>query len=294
MKDFQGKIAVVTGAASGIGRALAEKCIQEGMKVVLADVEEHALNRAADELKDLGGGVLAVRTDVSSAEQVEALAQQAFAAYGAVHLLFNNAGVGAGTTVWESSLADWQWVLGVNLWGIIHSIHYFVPRMLAQNEQGYIVYSASSVGVVAHAGLGVYRTSKHAAVSLTETLQLELAERGTNIKASVLCPEWVNTRILESERNRPDALQNNASDQQITPEMLTALQTLYQDIQRGLPPAQVATIVFEAIREEKFYIFTHPTTKLGAQVRMEDLINERQPRDVMKLATYGQNQTDAS
>jgi NAD(P)-dependent dehydrogenase (short-subunit alcohol dehydrogenase family) len=247
----------------------------------------------ADELKDLGGDVLAVRTDVSSAEQVEALAQQAFATYGAVHLLFNNAGVGAGTTVWDSSLADWQWVLGVNLWGIIHGIHYFVPRMLAQSEQGYIVNTASSEGVVAHAGLGIYRTSKHAAVSLSETLQLELAERGANIKASVLCPEWVNTRILESERNRPDALQNNASDQQITPEMLTALQTLYQDIQRGLPPAQVATIVFDAIREEKFYIFTHSTTKIGAQVRMEDLINERQPRDVVKLARYGQNQTEA-
>ena len=293
MKDFQGKTAVVTGAASGIGRALAEKCIQEGMKVVLADVEEHALDRAADELKDLGGDVFAVRTDVSSAEQVESLAQQAFATYSAVHLLFNNAGVGAGSTVWESSLADWQWVLGVNLWGIIHGIHYFIPRMLARNEQGYIVNTASSEGVVAHAGLGVYRTSKHAAVSLSETLALELAERGANIKASVLCPEWVNTRILESERNRPDALQNTG-DQQITPEMLTALQTLYQDIQRGLPPAQVATIVFDAIREEKFYIFTHPTTKMGAQVRMEDLINERQPRDIVKLAAYGRNQTDAS
>ena len=292
MKDFQGKTAVVTGAASGIGRALAEKCIQEGMKVVLADVEENALNKAADELKALGGDVLAVQTDVSNAEQVEALAQKAFAAYNAVHLLFNNAGVGAGTTVWDSSLADWQWVLGVNLWGIIHGIHYFVPRMLAQNEPGYVVNTASSEGVVTHAGLGIYRTSKHAAVSLTETLALELAERGANIKVSVLCPEWVNTRILESERNRPDTLQNTG-EQPITPEMLTAIQTLYQAIQRGLPPAQVAAIVFDAIREEKFYIFTHPTTKIGAQVRMEDLINERQPRDIMKLAAYGRDQTDA-
>ncbi|MBA2680301.1 MAG: SDR family NAD(P)-dependent oxidoreductase, partial [Ktedonobacteraceae bacterium] len=229
----------------------------------------------------------------SSAEQVEALAQQAFSTYGAVHLLFNNAGVGAGTTVWDSSLADWQWVLGVNLWGIIHGIHYFIPRMLAQNEEGYVVNTASSEGVVAHAGLGVYRTSKHAAVSLSETLALELADRGANIKASVLCPEWVNTRILESERNRPDALQN-AGELQITPEMLAGLQTLYQDIQKGLPPAQVAVIVFDAIREEKFYIFTHSTTKLGAQVRMEDLIHERQPRDILKLAAYGRNQTDAS
>ena len=295
MKDFQGKTAVVTGAASGIGRALTEKCIQEGMRVVLADVEATALNRAAEELKASGGDVLAVQTDVSNAEQVEVLAQKAFATYNAVHLLFNNAGVGAGTNVWDSSLADWQWVLGVNLWGIIHGIHFFVPRMLAQNEQGYIVNTASSEGVVAHAGLGIYRTSKHAAVSLTETLALELAEQGANIKASVLCPEWVNTRILESERNRPALLQNTASNQQISPEMLAAIQALYQAIQKGLPPSQVATIVFDAIREEKFYIFTHPTTRSGAQVRMEDLINERQPRDIMKLAAlYGNNQTDAS
>ena len=294
MKDFQGKTAVVTGAASGIGRALAEKCIQEGMRVVLADVEETALNRAAEELKALGGDVLAVQTDVSSTEQVEALAQKAFVTYNAVHLLFNNAGVGAGTNVWDSSLADWQWVLGVNLWGIIHGIHFFVPRMLAQNEQGYVVNTASSEGVVAHAGLGIYRTSKHAAVSLTETLALELAEQGANIKASVLCPEWVNTRILESERNRPALLQNTASNQQISPEMLTAIQALYQAIQKGLPPSQVATIVFDAIREEKFYIFTHPTTKLGAQVRMEDLINVRQPRDIMKLAASLSDQSGIS
>ncbi len=294
MKDFRGKTAVITGAASGIGRALAEKCAQEGMKVVLADVEEYALNKAADELKALGGDVLAVQTDVSKAEQVEALAEKSFATYNAVHLLFNNAGVGAGTTIWDTSLADWQWVLGVNLWGVIHGIHSFVPRMLVQNEQSYIVNTASSEGVVAHTGLGAYRTSKHAVVSLSETLALELAERGANIKASVLCPEWVNTRILEAERNRPDSLQNTASDQQISPEMLTALQALYQAIQAGLPPSQVASIVFDAIREEKFYIFTHPTTKAGAQVRMEDLINERQPRDVVKLASYGRNQTEVS
>ncbi|GAC1364147.1 MAG: hypothetical protein NVS2B12_08230 [Ktedonobacteraceae bacterium] len=290
MKDFRGKTAVVTGAASGIGRALAEKCVQEGMKIVLADVEEQALHKAADELKARGGDVLAVQTDVSKAEQVEALAQKAFATYSGVHLLFNNAGVGAGANVWESSLADWQWVLGVNLWGIIHGIHFFVPRMLAQNEPGHIVNTASSEGVVAHAGLGIYRTSKHAAVTLSETLALELAERGDKLKASVLCPEWVSTRILESERNRPPELQNNATNQQITPEMLAALQTLYHAIQTGLPPSQVATIVFEAIREERFYIFTHPTTKIGIQVRMEDMLNERQPRDIIKLAQYGGSQ----
>src|SRR5437588_10408324 len=142
MKEFQGKVAVVTGAASGIGRALATRCAQEGMKVVLADIEEQALMQASQELHDTGASVLAVQTDVSKAGDVEALAQQAFDTYGAVHLLFNNAGVGTGMTVWESSLADWQWVLGVNLWGVIHGIHYFGPRMLAQDSEGHIVNTA--------------------------------------------------------------------------------------------------------------------------------------------------------
>src|SRR5947209_9479118 len=168
MKDFQGKVAVVTGAASGIGRALAEKSAQEGMKVVLADVEESALRQAEEELKTSGAEVVAVRTDVSQAQEVEALAQQAFATFGAVHLLFNNAGVGAGTTVWESSLADWQWLLGVNLWGVIHGVHFFVPRMLAQDSEGHIVNTASSAGLVASSGLGMYTVSKHGVVTLSE------------------------------------------------------------------------------------------------------------------------------
>ena len=283
MQDFKGKVAVVTGAASGIGRALAEKCVKEGMRVVLADVEEQALRQAENELKAMGADVLAVRTDVSKAEQVEALAQQAFTTYGAVHLLFNNAGVGAGTTIWESSLDDWQWVLGVNLWGVIHGIHFFVPRMLAQNEEGYIVNTASSAGFVAHAGNGTYKASKHAVVSLSETLFLELAERGTQLKTSILCPEWVQTRIMESGRNRPAELSNAATDRQMSSETLSAIQKQFQEIQRGMQPAQVADITFDAIREERFYIFTHQTTKLGANARMEDILKESSPRDVLKL-----------
>ena len=155
MKDFQGKVSVVTGAASGIGRALAEKSAQQGMKLVLADVEENALKQAETELRGIGADVLAVQTDVSKATDVEELAQQAFDTYGAVHLLFNNAGVGAGTTIWESSLTDWQWVLGVNLWGVIHGVHYFVPRMLAQGSEGHIVNTASSAGLIASSGLGI-------------------------------------------------------------------------------------------------------------------------------------------
>ncbi len=282
MKDFHGKVAVVTGAASGIGRALAEKCAQEGMKVVLADFEEGALKQAEEELKASGAEVLAMHTDVSLAADVEALAQQAFATYGAVHLLFNNAGVGAGTTVWESSLADWQWVLGVNLWGVIHGIHSFVPRMLAQDTEGHIVNTASSAGLIASSGLGVYKVSKHGVVALSETLALELEERAVKIKASVLCPSWVNTRIMEAERNRPESLQNPSSEQNIGPEAAAKLQAVQQFVQTGMAPSQVAEIVFDAIRQEKFYILTDPVTKKLVQLRMEDILQERNPTDIFR------------
>jgi NAD(P)-dependent dehydrogenase (short-subunit alcohol dehydrogenase family) len=278
MKDFQRKVAVITGGASGIGRALAEKCVQEGMIVVLADVEEQALYRAAEELRALGGEIRPVQTDVSSAASVEALAVDAFTTYGAVHLLFNNAGVGAGSTVWESSLEDWQWVLGVNLWGVIHGVHYFVPRMLAQNEACHIVNTASAAGLIAGSGLGVYKVSKHSVVTLSETLALELAEREANIKVSVLCPEWVDTRIGEAERNRPVPLQNAASDGAEAAGMLALAQVL----KAGLKPAQVAEAVFGAIREEKFYIITHPTTRVAVQMRMDDIINDRMPRNTWR------------
>src|SRR5437016_1570978 len=284
MKDFQGKVAVVTGAASGIGRALAGKSAHEGMKVVLADVEESALKKAEEELQASGAQVLAVRTDVSQADEVEALAKITFETYGAVHLLFNNAGVGAGTTVWESSLADWQWVLGVNLWGVIHGIHYFVPRMLAQDSEGHIVNTASAAGLISSSGLGIYKVSKHGVVTLSETLALELAVRGAKIKASVLCPEWVNTRIMESERNRPEALQNAPEEQHMNPDVVAGIQEVMRQLaQAGLTPSQVAEIVFEAIGQERFYIFTHPTTKLAVQLRMENILQERMPSDLFQL-----------
>jgi len=284
MKDFQDKVAVVTGAASGIGRALAEKSAQEGMKVVLADVEESALKQAEEELKASGAQVLAVRTDVSQADEVEVLAQKTFDTYGAVHLLFNNAGVAAGTTVWESSLADWQWVLGVNLWGVIHGIHFFVPRMLAQDTEGHIVNTASSAGLISHSGLGIYKVSKHGVVTLSETMALELAARGAKLKASVLCPEWVNTRIIDAERNRPQALQSALEEQHMSPEMAAMVQAMRQLIQAGLPASQVAEMVFDAIRQEKFYILTHPTTKQAVQLRMEDILQERMPTDIFRAA----------
>lgn len=284
MKDFHGKVAVITGAASGIGRALAEKSAQEGMKVVLADFEVDALKKAEEELKASGADVLAVRTDVSQAGDVEVLAQQAFATYGAVHLLFNNAGVGAGTTVWESSLADWQWVLGVNLWGVIHGIHFFVPRMLAQDSEGHIVNTASSAGLVSSAGLGIYKVTKHGVVSLSETLAHELRAKGAKISASVLCPWWVNTNIAESERNRPANLQNTEGEKPVGPETEAALQAVRQAIQAGMAPSQVAEIVFDAIRQGNFYILTDPIVKQFVQLRMEDILQDRYPTDIMRLS----------
>src|ERR1044071_1599934 len=208
MKEFAGKVAVVTGAASGIGRGLAEACARERMKVVLADVDESALAQAERDLKDAGAEALAVRTDVSKAGDVEALARRTLEAFGAAHLLFNNAGVGAGTTVWESTLEDWQWVLGVNLWGVIHGVRTFVPLMLKQADECHIVNTASMAGLVSGPALGVYKVTKHGVVSLSETLQCELALMKSKVGVSVLCPAGVKTRVMESERNRPEELRN--------------------------------------------------------------------------------------
>jgi NAD(P)-dependent dehydrogenase (short-subunit alcohol dehydrogenase family) len=281
MKTFQGKVAVVTGAASGIGRALVERCIQEGMKVVLADIEEPALLQVSQELTAQGAQILALPTDVSQATEVETLARKAFETYSEVHLLFNNAGVGAGKTAWESTLADWEWVLGVNLYGVIHGIRSFVPRMLESRTSGYIVNTASIAGLTSGPGLSVYMASKHAVVSLTETLYHELTLRGASIGVSVLCPGFVNTRIHNSERNRPAQLQNASdedavSEDTLSPEEKEGEQLLKLAIQKGMSPQQQADMVFEAIREERFYIYP-PEFKRGIATRMEDILTPRHP-----------------
>ena len=277
MKEFQGKVAVVTGAASGIGRALAERCAKEEMKVVLADIEEQALMQASRDLAALGAQVLAVPTDVSQAGEVETLARKAFETYSAVHLLFNNAGVGAGKSAWESSLADWEWVLGVNLWGVIHGIHFFVPRMLEQRSEGHIVNTASMAGLTYGPGQSIYKVSKHGVVSLSETLYYELALRGASLKVSVLCPGLVSTNILDARRNRPARLQDASVKELLSPQAEAVVQRFQQAVREAMPPGQVADIVFEAIREERFYILTHPTWKAAIQSRMEDILQERNP-----------------
>jgi NAD(P)-dependent dehydrogenase (short-subunit alcohol dehydrogenase family) len=277
MKEFTGRVAVVTGAASGIGRGLAEACAREGMKVVLADVDEAALSEAERELKASGAEAIAVRTDVSKSEEVEALAQKTLEAFGAAHLLFNNAGVGAGTTVWESTLEDWQWVLGVNLWGVIHGVRTFVPLMLKQGDECHVVNTSSMAGLVSGPALGVYKVSKHGVVSLSETLACELAIMKAKIGVSVLCPGGVKTRVMECERNRPAEMQNAVAAESKHPVVAQAEAMLRQLVETGMPPSQVAEAVFEAIREGRFYVLTHEDWKLHVRKRMNDILLGRNP-----------------
>jgi len=279
MKDFKDKVAVITGAASGIGRALAAQAAKEGMKVVLADVEQSALNAAADELKAADYTVLAVRTDVSVAGEVEALARTAVDSFGAVHLLFNNAGVGVGTAVWEGTMSDWNWVLGVNLWGVIHGVRTFVPLMLKQAVGCHIVNTASVAGLVPKAGIGIYSAASSAIVALSEALHQELGDRGARIGVSVLCPSWVKTQILSSVRNRPAEYQDDTVVRNLKPheerEVWAEIES--DEDNRVIMPEEAASIVFEGIREERFYIFTHPESKELVRKRMEDILNDRNP-----------------
>ena len=277
MKELQGKVAVVTGAASGIGRALARHFVAGGMKVVLADVEEGALAAAGDELADAGGTVLAVRTDVARAADVEALARRTCDAFGAVHVLCNNAGVVAGGLFWEKTAADWEWVLGVNLWGVIHGCRVFVPIMLAQDTECHVVNTASMAGLVSSPYNAIYNVTKHAVVALSESLHLDLTVWNTKVRVSVLCPGWVNTRIIDAERNRPATLSVDPAARPPTPVEEMMEQAARQFLAAGLAPERVAELVVDAIRQERFYVLTHPELKGLVRSRMEDILDERAP-----------------
>jgi NAD(P)-dependent dehydrogenase (short-subunit alcohol dehydrogenase family) len=294
MQEFTDRVAVITGAASGIGRAIADKCAEQGMKLALADVEEEALNRAARELEAAGATVMTVVTDVSRLADVEALADKTYARYGAVHLLCNNAGVGAGSTVWESAIADWEWVLGVNLWGVIYGVKTFVPRMIAQDTECHIVNTASIAGLIAGPMMGIYNVSKHGVVALSETLVHELAERQAKVKISVLCPGYVNTRIMESARNRPTRFQ---VQEDLRPEDQANRDARRQAVEAGIPAEVVADAVFAALREDRFYIFTHPDYMPLVQLRVNDILHAHNPTNplaaAMALATKGKEQNPA-
>jgi NAD(P)-dependent dehydrogenase (short-subunit alcohol dehydrogenase family) len=278
MQEFQDKVAVVTGAASGIGFALADRFAREGMKVVLADIEVDALARAEAELRGRGAIVLAVRTDVRQASEVEALAEKTLAAFGGVHVVCNNAGVIIGKSAWEHTLADWEWVLGVNLWGVIHGVRTFVPILLRQGTEGHIVNTASEAGLMSGAFIGSYCVSKHGVVTLSEGLAKELAQLGAPIKVSVLCPGFVRTSIGTSERNRPLALTHPEDTSPASAEAQVLFEALRKGAEdRGIPPEQVADHVVAAIRADTFYILPHPATKEAVRVRMERILEGRNP-----------------
>ena len=265
-------VAVITGAASGIGRGLAERFAAEGMKVVLADVDKEQLAKLDADLSAKGATVLAVRTDVSKASEVENLAAQTLDTFGAVHILCNNAGVVCSRPIWEHTLADWEWVLGVNLWGVIHGIRTFVPHMLAQGDECHIVNTASILGLVGGSGEGIYKVSKHGIVVLSETLADELAEKKANIQVHVLCPGWVQTGILDAARNRPDALQNPKTETPLHQQAIGGSRNARAEMEAGLSPAEVAEQVSNAIQNGTFYIHTHPEHKAWIRGRMARIL----------------------
>jgi NAD(P)-dependent dehydrogenase (short-subunit alcohol dehydrogenase family) len=277
MKDLAGKVAVVTGGASGIGRAMADRFAAEGMSLVIADIEQGALDRAAAEMHSAGATVLAVQTDVSRGTDVMALAGAAYDRFGAVHVLCNNAGVPPVVSPsWELAETDWQWVLGVNLWGVLHGIRAFVPRMIEQGEEAHVVNTSSVAGLVTAPWAATYVVAKHGVVALSECLHKELETIGSPVKVSVLCPAWVKTDLMSGDRNRPAGL---AAPQQRTerPQAAVMEQVFRGSVEAGTDPADLANIVVEAIRDERFYILPHPQWKEQILGRVEDIVNERNP-----------------
>jgi len=279
MDVVQGKVAVITGAASGIGLAMAQRFGADGMKLVLADVEADALTAAVSELRAAGHDAVGVVTDVSKGEDVDALGRAALDAFGAVHLVCNNAGVGGGGQMDSLTTADWQWVLGVNLWGVIHGMRVFLPMLLEQGE-GHIVNTASVAGLFAAPFMGPYNASKFAVVAISETTFNELSLTGSNVGISVLCPSWVSTRIHESARNRPDELRNDTgpeADEADSP--MAGLIAGF--IEGGLAPDDVARQVAEAVAEKRFYILTHPDSKQAVRARMDAILSDSPPAFLM-------------
>jgi NAD(P)-dependent dehydrogenase (short-subunit alcohol dehydrogenase family) len=269
MHEVTGRIAVVTGAASGIGLALARRFGAAGMKVVLADIEQEPLDEAVAKLVADGVEAVGRVTDVSKAEQVDALRDATLEAFGAAHVVCNNAGVASGGLMHEVPLADWEWVLGVNLWGVIHGIRAFAPLLLAQNE-GHIVNTASMAGLTSPPFMGPYNVSKHGVVTISETMSAELAISGSAVGVSVLCPSWVNTRINEAARNRPDDAPGAAPVS--TPDGDDFRNMLEEMVRSGLDPADVADLVLDAVLNDRLFVLTHPA--------MNEIITQRTERIV--------------
>ena len=281
MDQFENKVAVITGGGSGFGREFALKGAALGMKLVLADVDVKGLAETVEMVRNLGAQALGVPTDVSDAEQVDALARATLDTFGGVHLLFNNAGVGTGGFVWESSANDWAWVFGVNVMGVANGVRAFTPLMLEQNEPAHIVNTASVAGFLASPAMGVYNASKHAVVALTETLYHDLAIVGGPVGCSLLCPAFVPTGIAQAERSRPEGLRN---DSPLTVSQQMADRQLTKAVESGRVSAKdVAEMTFDAVREQRFYVLTHPKILASVQLRFDDILGLRNPTDPLSL-----------
>jgi len=275
MKDFKGKTAVITGGASGIGRAMGELFLSSGMQVVLADIEQDALDRTVSELSAIGP-CIGVVTDVSKAQDVQALADKTIDTYGGIHIACNNAGVFAGGLLWEESLADFRWQMDVNVWGVIHGIRTFVPIMKAQDADCHVVNTASMAAVTAMPYSGIYHMTKHAVLAMSESLYHELSFHAPKVKVSVLCPEAINTGISNSERNRPEVYSGDGNIVE-TEERLMVSQALNDSVSAGIGPEVMAQRVLEGIIEERFYLFSDEAWRSAANVRLDDVREARNP-----------------
>jgi NAD(P)-dependent dehydrogenase (short-subunit alcohol dehydrogenase family) len=281
MRDFTGKVAVITGAASGLGHALAHRFAGAGMKLVLADLDTEALARTTAEFEASGVAAIGVPTDVRKAADVEALAARTLDAFGAVHVVCNNAGVASVGAAWESTPAEWEWVLGVNLWGVIHGVRVFIPIMLERGDEGHIVNTASVAGLIAPPGMAAYNVSKHAVVALTESLHHDLVARGAKVRCTVVCPAYFPSGIADSERARPADLKDPGRLKSAAQHALE--ENLRKAVMAGkLSADDVAAAVVDAVRGERFYVLTHPRIKPAIEWRMRDILDERTPTDPMR------------
>ena len=277
MDYFQDQVAVITGGASGIGKGLAEKCLQEGMKVILADIEVEALQVTVDAFRtNYNNPIVGHITDVSVSSSLEALRDRALTEFGAIHLLFNNAGVGGAGGAWTGTEKDWDWVIGVNLMSVVHGQRLFLPVMLEQNTPGHIVNTASVAGLIGGVTNAPYSVTKHGVVALTEHLHRDLLLAGSKLGCSVLCPGIINTNIGSSARNRPQHLINE--DNPAPTDAQLAMRAQFDAVMaKGMLPGQVANIVFNGIRDQQLYIQTHEHFNDRIQTRAEDIIQGRNP-----------------
>ena len=268
--DWNDKVAVVTGGASGIGKSIVEHAINLGMKVALADINIENMNEVVNDLKVDKSRIITVQTDVTKFEAVQNLAKRTFETFGQVDILFNNAGVANSNFVWETSLNDWNWVMGVNLMGVVHGVKAFVPKMIEQDKKGYIINTSSLSGLMT-GNLGIYSVSKTAVVSLSETLQQQLSLVNSKLKVSVFCPQFVKTKINTSERNRPVEYldeEKNISEEQVHPILVKTKKFADRMVSSGMDPKLAVEILFKEIEEGKFYILSHKNEKVIESIRM--------------------------